>query len=155
MSLIDLGGTAHFVVRHDPAVAGADACALAVLGTCEQDLVRCSRYLPYAADGGADRYLGDHRIAVHVVDLVANRGGPNNSAGGPARPLCTIDLGAINRAGRPISDDFARFLFVAELAKVLMPVHGFDPHDGRGEALSRVLAQELYPALAQVPTEAG
>lgn len=150
MALVDLGGSAHFVVRYDEALGeGARARAQAVLDTAERDLARVAFYLPYARGGGDDPYRDDHRIVVAVVDLVTNRGGADNSAtGDAARPFHTIRIGAVNGAGGPISDDFARFLFVAELAEVLMAAYGWVPNDSRGEALSRVMAEEFYPAAA-------
>jgi hypothetical protein len=155
MALVDLNATTHFTIKFDKDVAGAAARAQAVLGTCERDLARLAFYLPYGdRDPFVDHRDGtqvDHRIAVEVVDLVKNRGGANNTAtGGPGTysQFHTFHIGAINSDGRQISDDYARFLFMAELAEVLMPAYGYVPSDSRGEALSRVMAEEFYPAQA-------
>ncbi len=150
MNLITADETTHFVIRYDDSIgAGAAARAQAVVATCERDLAKTSFYLPYSSGIGRDPYLEGHRIDVQVVDLITNRGGANNSStGGTVHPFHTIQIGAINAAGGPVSDDFARFLFVAELAEVLMRAYGWNPSDSRGEALSRVIAEELYPTQA-------
>jgi len=150
MNLVNVGETAHFVIRYDASIGpGAALRAQAVLATCEQDLARTSFYLPYASGIGRDPYLEGHRIDVQVVDLIANRGGADNaSTGGKVHPFYTIHIGAIDGSGGSISDDFARFLFVAELAEVLMRAYGWNPGDSRGEALSRVMAEEAYPTQA-------
>jgi hypothetical protein len=150
MNLVGVGETTHFVIRYDASIGtGAALRAQAVLATCERDLARASFYLPYAEGIGRDPYLEGHRIDVQVVDLIANRGGADNaSTGGKVNPFYTIHIGAINGSGGPISDDFARFLFVAELAEVLMRAYGWNPGDSRGEALSRVMAEEAYPTQA-------
>jgi hypothetical protein len=102
--------------------------------------------------GGGDPFsnnsAGDHRIVVQIVDIIDNRGGANNSHTGTVHPFHTINIGAINQAGNEISDDYARFLFVAELAEVLMLSYGWNPGTNSGEALSRVLAEQLYPVQA-------
>ena len=83
---------------------------------------------------------------MQIVDLADNRGGANNSyTGSLVHAFFTIRVGAINAAGGQISDDYARFLFVAELAEVLMRAYGWNPGDSRGEALSRVMAEESIP----------
>lgn len=148
MKLIDVGTTTHFVVRYDQAIgSGAQTRAQAIVDTCERDLAKLALYMPYSQGGGGDPYIDDHRIAVEVVDLVKNRGGANNdSSGGTVHSFFTIRVGAINSSGGPITDDFARFLFVAELAEVLMIAYDWVPNDSRGEALSRVMAEELYPS---------
>ena len=149
MSLIDAGETVHFVIRYDQAIgAHAATRAEAVLTTCESDLAKAAFYLPYSSGGGGDPYVGDHRIVVQVVDLISNRGGANNGHTGSEHPFHTINIGAINSAGGEISDDFARFLFVAELAEVLMLAYGWRPSVSSGEALSRVMAEQFYPAQA-------
>jgi len=146
MNLIDIGETTHFVVRYDPAV-GANAAirAQAVLSTCEADLAKAAWYLPYSMGGGGDPYLESRRIVVQVVDLKDNRGGANNSHTGDVTKYHTISIGAINGSGGQISDDYARFLFVAELAEVLIQAYGWNPSTSSGEALSRVMAEQLYP----------
>ncbi len=147
MELLEVGETTHFVVKYDQAIgASALARAQAVLATCEADLAKTAWYLPYSMGGGGDPYLEGKRIVVQVVDLTGNRGGANNSHTGTVSKFHTINIGAINGAGGPITDDFARFLFVAELAEVLMQAYGWDPATSSGEALSRVLAEQLYPA---------
>src|SRR4051812_9206999 len=144
MKMQDAGETTHFVVRYDQTIAAhAASRAQAVLATCERDLAEVASYLPYVEGVGQDPYVGDHRIAVQVVDLVNNRGGANNSHIGTVHPFYTINIGAINGAGGEISDDFARFLFVAELAEVLMVANGWKPAASSGEALSRVMAEQL------------
>lgn len=154
MNLVDAGETTHFVVRCDKSIgAHADVRAQAVLATCEKDFARTSFYLPYSGDG-QDPYVGEHRIVVQVVDLVDNRGGAyNSSTGFRTHPFFTISIGAINHSGAEISDDFARFLFVAELAEVLMLIYGWNSSDSRGEALSRVMAEEFYPVQAYTEGE--
>jgi hypothetical protein len=155
MALVELNAKTHFILQYDDAVAGAAARAQAVLDTCEQDLARLAVYLPYHT-GGADPYVDKHRIVVQVVDLVKNRGGAGNTTTGGSGVLGfhTIQIGAINPSGGQISDDFARFLFVAELAEVLMWVYNWVFNDSHGEALSRVMAEEFYPAQAYVEGEA-
>ena len=153
MNLIDAGETAHFIIRYDETI-GAHAAnrAQAVLATCEDDLAKTAFYLPYSMGGGGDPFLndsaGDHRISVRIVDLVDNRGGANNSHTGAVHLFHTINIGAIDGAGNEISDDYARFLFIAELAEVLMLSYGWEPAISSGEALSRVMAEQFYPAQA-------
>lgn len=155
MNLTDAGETTHFIIRYDQTInAHATDRAQAVLATCEHDLAKTAFYLPYSMGGGGDPFLGNHRIVLQIVDLVDNRGGANNNhTGGMAHPFHTINIGAINSAGNEISDDYARFLFVAELAEVLMLSYGWKPAASSGEALSRVMAKQLYPA--QAYTEGG
>lgn len=154
MNLLDAGETAHFIIRYDDTIgAHAATRAQAVLATCEHDLAKTAFYLPYSMGGGGDPFLndsaGDHRIVVRIVDLVTNRGGADNEHHtGAVHPFHTINIGAINSAGNEISDDYARFLFIAELAEVLMLSYGWDPAVSSGEALSRVMAEQLYPAQA-------
>lgn len=155
MKLIDVGETAHFFIRYDQTIgAHAAARAQAVLATCESDLAKVAYYLPYSMGGGGDPYISDHRIVVQVVDLIDNRGGANNSHTGSVHPFHTIKIGAINSSGGEISDDFARFLFIAELAEVLMLAYGWNPGVSSGEALSRVMAEQLYPAQASTVVNA-
>src|SRR5260370_14772301 len=149
MNLIDAGETAHFIIRYDETIcAHAANRAQAVLATCEDDLAKTAFYLPYSMGGGGDPFLndsaGDHRISVRIVDLVDNRGGANNSHTGAVHLFNTINIGAIDGAGNEISDDYARFLFIAELAEVLMLSYGWEPAISSGEALSRVMAEQFY-----------
>lgn len=147
MAFIEAGQTTHFIVQFDDSIAAhADARAQAVLATCESDLQSLSKYLPYHRGLGEDPFK-IHQILVQLVDLVANRGGADNT-GFRVGHQSIVHISAISLAGYEISDDFARFLFVAEVAELLMQFYGWNPGSSQGEALSRILAEELYPSSA-------
>jgi hypothetical protein len=96
-------------------------------------------------------------LGIPVANLPAP-GGANNSGGVESgRTQSGIMLINANGAGGgTISLDFARFIFIAEMSEQLMPAHGYVPGGNRvgasrGEALSRILAEELFPEPAYLP----
>ena len=101
--------------------------------------------MPYRLDG----YLfTSPKIAIHLI---------NDPAKGPALggaqnfgfSLGSQSLILINPFSSPtltITDDYAGFVFVAEMAEILMSFYGWDAGSSQGEALSRVMAEQLHPA---------
>jgi hypothetical protein len=140
----DLGKTRHFYLEYDDSLSAAKGLASAVMATCEQDLSRLTSVLPSHLGLGTDPYVA-HPIQVQLVDLPKNRGGGNNSKSGSNG---LIHIGVLGANGVPVSDNHARFVFVAEMAEQLMGAYGWDMADSQGEALSRVMATDLYPDAA-------
>jgi hypothetical protein len=54
-------------------------------------------------------------------------------------------FGATNN---PLTPTYARFLFIAEMSEQLMGFFGWDRASNRGEALSRALGEQFFPAAA-------
>ena len=157
MTLQIAGEKTHFTIRYDDAV-GAPALAVAnmVLGLCEADLNRLSTYLPYQRGGGGDPFLHP-KIDIQIInDPVPT---PDDPTGGP--PFASADesggalgprrirINPFSAPGVTITNDYAGFLFVAEMAELIMVAfYDMDPGSSQGEALSRVMAEELHPASA-------
>ena len=58
-----------------------------------------------------------------------------------------IRINPFSTSGVTITNDFAGFLFVAEMTELVMVAfYDMDPGSSQGEALSRVMAEELHPA---------
>jgi hypothetical protein len=57
-----------------------------------------------------------------------------------------IRINPFSAPGVPITPDYAGFLLVAEVAELIVGFFGWDGGSGQGEALSRVMAEELHPA---------
>lgn len=144
MADIILNETTHFIIQFDDSIgAHASTRATAVLTTCERDLQRLSYYMPYMQGGGGDPFI-HHKIFVLITDLKTNRGGANNSGFHLGGQQIIIRIGAILSNGNEITDDYARFLFVAEMAEILMGFYGWGASLSGGEALSRIFAEEFY-----------
>lgn len=145
MTLQIVGQTTHFIVRYDDAVgAPALAVANAVLGLCEADLARVSVYLPYHAGGGGDPI--DVQIVNDPLGGPGFGGGDQNGhfPGNQSR----IRINPFSSVGVAITNDYAGMVFVAEMAELIMGLYAWDAGSSQGEALSRVMAEELHPASA-------
>jgi hypothetical protein len=144
MTLVLAGETTHFAIRYDDAAAPAAlAVANALLGSCEADLDKLLVHMP--ADLG-----GPRKIDLQVINNSV--GGPgfasaDNNGVAPGR-LTVIRINPYAKPNVQITDDYAAFAFVAEMAEVLMSFYGWDAGSSQGEALSRVMAEELHPASA-------
>jgi hypothetical protein len=150
MALQIVGQTTHFIVRYDDAVgAPALAVAHAVLNICETDLRTLSQYMPYMRGGGGDPFIAPHpTIDIQIVNDPLNEpgfGGASNNGFSIGRQS-NIRINPFSAVNKQISDDYAGFLFVAEMAEILMGFYGWDAGSSQGEALSRVMAEELHSA---------
>ncbi len=147
MTLQILGQTTHFIVRYDDA-AGAPgrAVAQALLNTVENDLARLAVHLPTHMGEGGDPFLHP-TIDVQVLNIPL---GPafasaDNNGFGPGRQS-RIRINPFAAANTQITDDYAGFVFIAEMSELIMGFYGWNEGSGQGEALSRVMAEELHPA---------
>ena len=126
------GSTAHFNVSYDDTLPNGQALANDALARCEADLTTL-----------AGIWVGTPVPTNFQVTIVPGGGGAYHVG-------TNITMYANNNTDAPgISS-----LLVAEVAEVFMSEqkaalgHGFDPIFSHGEGLSRVLAAELYPAIA-------
>jgi hypothetical protein len=149
MALNLAGEETHFTVHYDKAIgATAPAVAQAVLDICEADLKRLSQYMPFKMNEDGDPFTAPHpKIDVQIVNDPTGPayGGADNS-GFSTNRQSVIRINPFARANTPIADDYAGFLFVAEMAEILMGFYRWDTGSSQGEALSRVMAEELHPA---------
>ena len=147
MALQIAGQTAHFIVRYDDSITTpALSVAHAVLAICEIDLFKLGMYMPTTA---GDPFIPPHpTIDVQIVnDLL--KGPAFASAFNTGFSPGTQSIIRINPFAGPgvaISNDYAGFVFVAEMAEILMNFYGWDEASSQGEALSRVMAEVLHPA---------
>ncbi|MBV8689120.1 MAG: hypothetical protein JOZ59_03330, partial [Candidatus Eremiobacteraeota bacterium] len=151
MALVPLGQTTHFVVEYEntsgPAALGV---ANTLLGTCEGDLARLNLYMP------SGTFFIDPQIKIQVLNDPVNgpplASGKNTGFHGTDIPrvASVIQINPYSAPGVQITDDFAAFVFVAEMAEILAGIYGWDLSSSQGEALSRVMAEELHPASASV-----
>lgn len=143
MALQQVGITPHFIVRFDDSV-GAPALniAKAVLATCERDLARLAVAMPYTLGIGGDPFKL-HPVDVQIVNDSTFGAGLNS--GFQTGRESWMKINTFAQPGVPITDQFSRFVFVAEMAEQLMGFYGWGPGNSQGEALSIVMAQELYP----------
>ena len=148
MALQIVGRTAHFIVRYNDTV-GVPALnvANAVLKICEVDLLKLSHSMPYMSGGGGDPFV-DHPVDIQI---------DNNPLGGPGfgggqnfgfhvGRESIIQINPFSAANTQITDDSAGFVFVAEMAEILMSFYGWDAGSSQGEGLSLVMAEELHPS---------
>jgi hypothetical protein len=124
------GTTANFIVYFENALAAGAALADAVLATCEGDLAALQ-----ALFGGPQ--LPGLPFKVYVV---AGDFGAYHATCAATEMHCAAFDGT--------NQDLVRMLVVAEADEVFMDAQGVGWNCGysNGEALSRVLATELYPA---------
>jgi hypothetical protein len=148
MALQTVGETTHFLIQYDDTTGLAGlAVASAVLAICEVDLFKLSAHMPFQR-GVAGDFFVDPKIAVRVLNDPINGPGFNSAKQfGMAFPRQSVIMinpfSALNVA---ITPDYAGFLFVAEMSELLMGFYGWDAASSQGEALSRVMAEELHPA---------
>lgn len=147
MALQIVGQTRHFIVRYDDAVgAPALVVANAVLALCEADLARLSVYLPYRRGDAGDPFVNPP-IDIQIVNDPP--GGPGFSGGDnnghfPGEQS-RIRINPFSAPGVTITSDHAGFVFVAEMAELIMGFYAWDAGSSQGEALSLVMAEELHP----------
>lgn len=140
------GQTDHFLVTYaDEADVDALGRALAIVATCEADLQALESWFQ------CDYSRSPYDIWVHVFTGVPG-GGAQNFGYTDDESAKIFVFGTYQPAAPPgnaiaIRDDFARMLFVAELAEILMDFTGYGWNRGNsaGEGLSRVAAAELHP----------
>jgi hypothetical protein len=126
------GSTAHFTVCYDNTLPNGPALAQAVVGRCEQDLSSLAAF-----------WTGTTPPTGIEVSIVAGGGGAFHSG------TKVTMLANKNTDGQGLSG-----LLVAEVSEVFMSIQeaalgkGYNPGFSHGEGLSRVLAAELYPAIA-------
>jgi hypothetical protein len=147
MALQTLGQTTHFVVRYD-ADAGATGRAVAqtLLNTVEADLARLEVHLPSHRGGGGDPFLHPP-VDIQVLNDPAGPAFSNadNNGHSPGRQS-RIRINPFSAVATQITDDFAGFVFIAEMSELIMGDYGWNEASSQGEALSRVMAEELHPA---------
>lgn len=145
MAIQSLKPTTYFEVQYDDST-GSDGLAVAnaVLGVCEADLFKLNLYMP-----SADKYR-DLKIRVLIVNDQEN-GPPYGFAenyGYTLNVQSEIHINPFSAEGVAVTPDGAAYLFVLELAELLMLFWGWDRASSQGEALSRVMGEELHPASA-------
>ncbi len=164
MPIVQYSTTPRFILQYDDAIAPARQLAETLSHTIEQDFFFMRRYLPNDQGASPDtfqRYLtvvmfidASSKTALHLSDqdaaAIPGRGGARNHARKPGRGG-TIWLNAFGATNQPLTPDFARFLFIAEMSEQLMDAYGWDPGSSRGESLSRVLAEEFFPRAGYAP----
>lgn len=124
------GRTQHFAVYVDPALgAGGQQVGDAVLARCEADYTTISGY------------FGGLSAGPFSVILFANPSGAYHMACDATDLYCDAHA-------NPPDGAHSEFLNVAEFVEVFEAVQarGWNCGEGNGEALSRVLATDLYPA---------
>jgi hypothetical protein len=140
------GQTEHFLVTYaDEADADALGRAQAIVSGCESDLQTLESWFQ------CDYSRSPYGIWVHVFTGVPGGGAQN--FGYTDEESAKIFIFATYQPASPpanaiaIRDDFARMLFVAELAEILMDFtgYGWNRSDSGGEGLSRIAAAELHP----------
>ncbi len=145
--------TGNFLITAFPGDADCDARARAIAGTCEADLARLEDLFNTNFHVGG---RNEHGVWVRVMpDPTPGRGGAQNRGweeGDDNSSVITVEGTFIPSGLSPdnsfVFDSTPRMLFVAELAELLMDFtgYGWDRKASNGEALSVVLATELYPA---------
>ena len=131
------GTTKNFLLTYAEGDVEAELSAMAVLGVCESDLTQLQYF--FATDfqvGGRNKYS----TWVHVQ----NWGGGGSNRGWGDTESSVIYINGTKPA--PNREEYARFVFVAELAEVLMDFtgYGWRRAGSNGEALSIFLGTELH-----------
>lgn len=122
--------------------------ANAIAATCESDVQELATLfgIPFDIDG-----INRGGIRVYVISPPG--GGASNPGYGGIFGTNDMDINGDYAPAKPdwqtsnVRAEFARFLFVAELAEIMMDAkgNGWDPGSSAGEALSILLATELHP----------
>jgi len=123
------GSTEHFQVKHRSDVTTGSTLGQAVLSTCEADYHRLADWFGGITPGGLP------------FKVTIQNGSKGASHAGCAATGLLCDAFSGNDA------DLVRMLVVAEEDEVFMSNfgHGWDCGASNGEALSRILAAEIYP----------
>jgi len=128
---IPQGSTPHFVVSYDAGLASGATLADAVLATCEADYTTLQGYFGGITPPGLP-------FTVHLT---------TGSNGASHAGCASVDLyiGALSGGAHNIP--FIRALVIAEEDEVFEAAfgHSWDCGDSKGEGLSRVLAEAMYP----------
>lgn len=177
MPILEQRRTDRFILRYDDGVPGAQTLAQAIGDFIEADFFALRQYLPFDNDKSPDVFQKLPTIVTFMaLSSAAALGSPAANLPGPGaasnasgveldpsvHPPTTgfrsgiILINANGAAGGTISLDFARFVFIAEMSEQLMPAHGYVPGGdrvgaSRGEALSRLLAEQFFPDPAYLP----
>src|SRR5208337_4538569 len=151
MASIVVGSTTNFAIQYEdqgnPTLnANLQARAQVLLNGCEIDLYRLKQYFPVSGAFGEDKGT-PLPITVTLKNLPKYPRGADNSGYSIGEPS-SIDICALANETDPLNTDFVRFLFIAEMAELLMWAYGWHSNKSFGEAFSRVLATEFYPASA-------
>src|SRR5581483_7010814 len=121
--------TDHFIVNYDDSLgANGPILADAVLGTCERDYVQLQGYFGGITPAGLP----------FVINIVPGNGGSSHASCTATTLTCDAFSGN--------DSNLVRMLVVAEEDEVYMGDQnaGWDCGASNGEALSRVLATQLY-----------
>jgi len=157
MAIVQQSRTDRFILQYDDQIAPAQQLAQTLSQTIEADFYLLRSYLPFDQDAFPDAFMR-HPTPVIFIDTssattlglkdassIPGRGGARNFALGPGR-AGTLWINAFGATNNPLTPDFARFLFIAEMSEQLMGFYGWDAGNSRGEALSRILAEQFFPA---------
>ncbi len=123
------GSTDHFQVKHKSDVTTGSTLGQAVLATCEADYHRLADWFSGITPGGLP-----FKVTIQ------------NGSNGASHAGCSA-TGLLCDAFSGNDADLVRMLVVAEEDEVFMSNfgHGWDCGASNGEALSRILAAEIYP----------
>jgi hypothetical protein len=161
MPIVEQSRTDRFILQYDDQIAPAQQVAQALSQTIEQDFFFLRRYLPFDQSNSPDDFMR-HPTTVVFVDTtsqtalgltavqatqIPGRGGGRNF-GNVTNRGGTIWLNVFGASNNPVTPTYARFLFIAEMSEQLMGFFGWAPASSRGEALSRALAEQFFPAAA-------
>jgi hypothetical protein len=134
----------HFMTTYAAGDPDAQARALAIGATCENDLATLSTWF------NCDFDSSPHGIWVHVP-TGQQGGGATNTGYNYRQSSQMIINGTFASSGAApnplLRDEYARMLFVAELAEILMDfsLSAWRRGDSMGEGLSLLAAQTLHP----------
>ena len=159
MAIVQQSATARFFLKYDNQIGFAQQVAQTLSQTIEQDFAFLRRYLPFDEGKNPD-FFQNHPTDVVMVNAgsqaalgvsnvnAKNIPGPGAASNSKRGEFGTIWINPFGATGQPLTPQFARFLFIAEMSEQLMPNYGWVPGNSRGEALSRALAEELLPNAA-------
>ena len=129
MALQIAAQTQHFIVRFDNSIGlAAPAVANAVRNICEVDLSKLTVFMPSHSGGLADPFLHPRLIDVQIVNNTLTGpgfGGGMNNGYSPGR-VSVIQINPFSALNTQITDDYAGFVFVAEMSELLMSFYGWD-----------------------------
>jgi hypothetical protein len=162
MAIVRHSITDRFILQYDDEIEPAWQLAQTLRQTIEDDLYVLRRYLPFDQCESPDWFQRHQTVVVFVdaasknalrlsdkdASLIPRPGGARNFKRGD---IGVIWLNAFGATSQPLTPDYARFLFIAEMSEQLMNHAGWNPSSSRGEALSRVLAEEFFPNAGYAP----
>ncbi len=146
------GSTAHFCVYYDATTLGATGSTIAngVLATCENDYNTISAYFNGLQTTPVSTPTNENPTGT-LYNLIIAQLDPSGQGGGGAYHYgCGAgDLYLDAKTVPGLDIDYTRFLEVAEMVEVFSADQPGAPYNcgaSNGEGLSRVLAEDLYPA---------